>query len=60
MTYKCLLLDDDPMDRTMLSAIVKKYPSLEIAGIYASAEELLQKANLKEIDVLFLDIDLPN
>ena len=59
MGYKCILLDDDPMDRTMLTAIVKKYPALDIAGIYSSAEELLEKANLKEIDVLFLDIDLP-
>lgn len=60
MSYKCLLLDDDPMDRTMLTAIVKKYPALEIMGVYSSAEELLEKANLKEIDILFLDIDLPN
>jgi DNA-binding LytR/AlgR family response regulator len=59
MGYKCILLDDDPMDRTMLTAIVKKYPALDIVGVYSSAEELLEKANLKEIDVLFLDIDLP-
>lgn len=59
MSYKCVLLDDDPMDRVMLTAIVKKYPDLEICGIYSSAKELLVNCIAKDIDILFLDIDLP-
>jgi DNA-binding LytR/AlgR family response regulator len=59
MSFNCLLLDDDELDRIMLVAILKKYPKLNIMGAFSSAEELLQKADLKKTDILFLDIDLP-
>lgn len=59
MSFNCLLLDDDELDRIMLSAIVKKYPKLNILGIYSNAEELLEHADLNKTDILFLDIDLP-
>jgi two-component system LytT family response regulator len=58
MSYRCVLIDDDEMDRIMLSSIVRKFPQLQIIGVFESAEELLQ-FDTKKIDVLLLDIDMP-
>ena len=58
MSYRCVLIDDDEMDRLMLSSIVRKFPQLHIIGVFESAEELLQ-FDTKKIDVLLLDIDMP-
>ncbi len=56
---KCVVVDDDEIDRLTVVAHIKKFPQLQIQGIYASAEEVLSKINSPEVDVLFMDVDMP-
>ncbi|WP_242696328.1 LytR/AlgR family response regulator transcription factor [Longitalea luteola] len=57
--YKCIIVDDDEVDRLTTLSFVRKYPFLTIAGVYASAEEALVGIKNTPVDVLFLDIDMP-
>ena len=57
--YKCIIADDDEIDRLTVTSFVKRFPNFSISGIYDNAEEVLEELNTSEIDVLFLDIDMP-
>lgn len=57
--YKCIIVDDDEVDRLTTLSFVRKYPFLAIAGIYSSAEEALAGIQQTPVDILFLDIDMP-
>ncbi len=58
-TYQTFIIDDNEIDRLSTTAYARRYPFLEIAGIYASADEA--KAHIESIrpEVLLLDIDMP-
>ena len=59
MILKCAITDDEPLALDLLESYVKKTPSLELEGRYRNAVEAL--AGLKEnpVDLLFLDIQMP-
>ncbi len=57
--YSCLIVDDDEVDRLTTLSFAAKYPFLQIAGVYATAEEGLAALSQKPVQVLLLDIDLP-
>ncbi|OQP58748.1 DNA-binding response regulator [Niastella populi] len=57
--YKCIIADDDEVDRLTTLSFVRKYPFLEIAGVYASSEAALAEIKNTPVQVLFLDIDMP-
>jgi two-component system LytT family response regulator len=57
--YNCIIIDDDEIDRLTVLSFVKKFPFLTVCGVYKSAAEALQIINPKQIDILFLDIDMP-
>jgi two-component system, LytTR family, response regulator len=56
----CIIIDDDEIDRLTVVSYAKKFPNLNIVGIYESAAEALPLIQNEAIDVLFLDIDMPN
>lgn len=56
---KCIILDDEDVDRLMVVSFVKRFPKLSIAGIFSSSKEALTALEKEKIDVLFLDIDMP-
>ena len=56
----CIIIDDDEIDRLTVVSYAKKFPQLHIVGIFESAEEALSIIEKEAIDVLFLDIDMPN
>lgn len=60
-SYRCIITDDDEIDRLTTIAFVKKFPQFEIAGIYASAEETLRGLGEQavNIDIAFFDVDMP-
>lgn len=58
-SFKCLILDDDELDRLSVLSNVKRFPEFEIAGVFASAQDALTALASTQIDVLFLDIDMP-
>ena len=55
----CIIIDDNELDRLMAFSFVKKYPFLNICGVFSSASEALKIIENKQIDVLFSDIDMP-
>jgi DNA-binding LytR/AlgR family response regulator len=57
--YNCIIVDDNELDRLTVQAAVKKYPFLQIVGIYDNAESAFAEIEIKKPSVLFLDIDLP-
>jgi two-component system, LytTR family, response regulator len=59
ITYKCLIVDDDEIDRLTVLSFCKKFPILEVVGVFESGSEALKTTESKKIDILFLDIDMP-
>lgn len=58
-TYNTIIVDDNEIDRLSLQVQVKKYPFLNLAGVYDSAEQALRHISAKDVQVLLLDIDMP-
>lgn len=57
--YTCIIIDDDEIDRLTVVSFAKKFPVLDILGVFESAEEALPFIDTTDIDILFLDIDMP-
>lgn len=57
--YTCIIIDDDEIDRLTVISFAKKFPVLDILGVFESAEVALSIIEKEKIDVLFLDIDMP-
>ena len=58
-TLNCIIIDDDEIDRLTVVSFAKKFPSLQILGVFADAEDALPLLANETIDILFLDIDMP-
>jgi two-component system, LytTR family, response regulator len=58
--YTCIIVDDNELDKLTLVSYVRRYPFIQIAGVFASAAEALAFTQKNPLpDVLFLDIDMP-
>ncbi len=58
-SFKCVIVDDDEIDRLTVVSYVKKFPQFQIQGVYSSAEEVLKNIRDGQVDVLFMDVDMP-
>ena len=59
MNLKCAIVDDEPLAVDLLESYVNKTPFLELAGKYSSAVQAMNNLSGKDIDLLFLDIQMP-
>ena len=59
MTIKCAIKDDEPLALRLLESYVKKTPSLELCGAYSSAIQAMELLNGHPVDLIFLDIQMP-
>jgi DNA-binding LytR/AlgR family response regulator len=59
MKIKCLLVDDEPLALDALESMMKKIPEVEIVGKCQNAVEALQVIHARKIDLLLLDIHMP-
>ncbi|MEN2399848.1 LytTR family DNA-binding domain-containing protein [Flavobacterium sp. MC2016-06] len=57
--YSCIIVDDDEIDRLTELSYAKKFPVLDILGVFESAEKALPFIEKEKVDILFLDIDMP-
>ncbi len=57
---KCAIVDDEPLALGLLESYVKKTPVLELCGKYASAVEAMGGLHKDPVDILFLDIQMPD
>lgn len=56
---KTIIIDDEFPARKMLSDYVSKVPNLELVGMYADAVEALNALQTLSVDLIFLDIQMP-
>ncbi|MFA6812996.1 MAG: LytTR family DNA-binding domain-containing protein [Bacteroidaceae bacterium] len=59
MVINCVIVDDEPLALGLLESYVNKTPFLLLTGKYSSAVQALKEIPDKEIDLLFLDIQMP-
>lgn len=59
MTLRCLLVDDEPLALDLLEGYVAKTPSLTFAGRCSSAFQAMEMLDKTEVDLMFLDIQMP-
>jgi len=58
--YRCVIVDDDEIDRLTTLMHARKYPFLEIVGVFSSAPEATAALQQMQADVLLSDIDMPD
>ncbi len=56
---KCIIVDDEPLAREGVDMLCKLLPYLEILGSFDNAVETLEFVKSNEVDLIFLDIELP-
>ena len=59
MIIKCAIVDDEPLAVELLASYVKKIPFLELCGKYNNATDALHGIGEDPVDLLFLDIQMP-
>lgn len=59
MMLNCLIVDDEPLALDLMESYVKRVPFLELVGRCGSAIEVLSVIKEKSIDLIFLDIQMP-
>jgi DNA-binding LytR/AlgR family response regulator len=59
---KCIIIDDEEMAREILSIMILKSPNLFLDEMFSNAIDAIKYLNdyANEIDVIFLDIHMPN
>lgn len=59
MELNCLIVDDEPLALDLLEAYVKRTSFLKLKGRCGSAVDALQKLKEEQVDLIFLDIQMP-
>lgn len=59
MKISCLIVDDEPLAQDVLESYIKQTPQLNLVGICNNAIEALEKMKLNRVDLIFLDIQMP-
>ena len=60
MNIRCIFVDDEPMGLSVLQSHAAKVPFLQVAGAFSSATEALAFLRTEKVDVVFLDIHMPD
>ena len=58
-TINCIIVDDEPMAREILENHLKRIDSIHIVGSCKNAVEAFNLLNSENIDLIFLDINMP-
>lgn len=59
MKTKCIIIDDEPLARELIRGHVQKMENFEIVAECANAMEAMDKLRNNNIDLMFLDIKMP-
>jgi len=55
----CIVVDDEPLARQLIESYIQQMPELHLVGSYSTALEVFTALHQHNIDVLFLDIEMP-
>lgn len=56
---RCIIVDDDPIQRQLLESYVGELDSLQLAGSYENATAALKGLRDQDVDLIFLDVEMP-
>lgn len=56
---KVIVVDDEPLALDVLETYISKIPQLELIGRYSNALEANEALQNNEVDLMFLDIQMP-
>lgn len=59
MKLRCAIIDDEPLAVDLLKSYAEKIPYLELKGTFNSAVDAFALINQGEVDLLYLDINMP-
>lgn len=59
MELNCVVVDDDELDRLMVLSCLRNYPEIKVLEVFSSPVEALEFLEANPVDILFLDIDMP-
>ncbi|WP_264523177.1 LytR/AlgR family response regulator transcription factor [Flavobacterium sp. N502536] len=59
MKYKCIIVDDEPPATRILENYIGKVSFLEKTAVFNDALKALEFLNTQKVDVIFLDIQMP-
>ncbi len=59
LKLKCLAIDDEPLALELLEDNIRQLPFLELVGKCSNAMEAMQFMQQQEVDLIFLDIQMP-
>jgi DNA-binding LytR/AlgR family response regulator len=55
----CIIVDDEPLARQLTASYIDQVPEFNLIGIYESALEAFSVLHKQQVDVMFLDIEMP-
>jgi DNA-binding LytR/AlgR family response regulator len=58
-TWKCIIADDEPLARELISDYVAKVPFLDLKGIFTNAWEVRDFLQKNTVDLILIDIEMP-
>jgi len=59
MLVKCVIIDDELMSRTLLSALIKKDEEMQLLKEFEDPTMALNYIKTTKVDLVFLDIEMP-
>ena len=59
MKPSCVIVDDEPLSRDFLKKYCEKSDLLDVKGTFPNAEEALNFLRSNEIELVFLDVEMP-
>jgi DNA-binding LytR/AlgR family response regulator len=60
MIVNCIAVDDEPLALGLVCAFIEQTSFLKLTGRYSSAVEALKAVHAQKVDVIFLDIQMPD
>lgn len=60
MTLNCIAVDDEPLALDLVAKFIEQTPFLNLSGKYADALNALKAIHTQKIDLIFLDIQMPD
>lgn len=56
---KCCVIDDEPLAAQLIASYIEKTPFMQLVGTYSSAQEAVKTILENQVDLVFLDIEMP-
>ena len=56
----CIIIDDEEMARAIMMQFIANYTDIEVLADFSNAIEAIKFLNQNEVDLIFLDIHMPN